>query len=63
MIAIDQRGSAGAGANMMASSLSGSEVRCSGGTVGVPAAVGTGSMGGQIEQKMFRLRISSTSLV
>ena len=43
--------------------LSGSEVRWSGGTVGVPGVTGTARMGGQIEQKMFRLRISSTSLV
>ena len=38
MIAIDQRGSAGGGANMIASSLRFSDVRCSGGGGGGPVA-------------------------
>ena len=39
MIATDQRGSAGGGANMIASSFRGSDVRCSGGAGGGPVSV------------------------
>ncbi len=59
MIAIDQRGSVGA--YMTASSLSGNDVRWSGGGGGGPPVSSTlPRIGGQVEQKMFRFRISST---
>ncbi len=64
MIATDQRGSPGGGANITASRRSGSDVRCNEGGGGGPAVGSTGfsRIGGQVEQKMLRLRISSTSL-
>ncbi len=64
MIATDQRGSPGGGANITASNFRGSEVFCcsSGATGPVPASTGLARIGGQVEQKMFRLRICSTSL-
>ncbi len=64
MIATDQRGSAGGGANMIASSFRFSDVLWSGGAGGGPVSVtGFARIGGQVEQKMFRLRISSTCFV
>src|SRR6478736_2879098 len=65
MIATDQRGSAGGGANMIASSFRFSDVRIIGGGGGGPESpvFGCSRIGGQVEQKMFRLRISSTCFV
>src|SRR4029079_2415039 len=65
MIANDQRGSAGGGANMIASSFRFSDVRWSGGGGGGPVSMGPSGArsGGQVEQKMFRFRISSICFV
>ena len=61
--AIDHRGSLGGGENMIAINLSGNVVRTgSGGAGGPDSLTGSGKMGGQGEQKMFRLRMSSTCL-
>src|SRR5450432_3169091 len=65
MMAIDQRGSAGAGAYMIASRLIGSVVRCGCGSGAGPTSGPTGSlmMGGHVEQKTFRLSTCSKSLL
>ena len=64
MMAIDQRGSAGGGANMIASSAIGSVVRwgAAGKAGPVSAFSGSGRIGGHVEQKTLRLRMSSTCL-
>ena len=56
----------GGGAYMIASSASGSEVFWGGSLVGpvsVAFLLGSSRIGGQVEQKTFRLRIGSTSLL
>src|SRR4051794_21958610 len=58
--ATDQRGAAGGGAYMIASSLSGSDVLRG---PDASLAAGAGTIGGHLEQKMFRLRIWSSCLV
>src|SRR5450432_2949096 len=66
MMAIDQRGSAGAGANMIASRLIGSVVRwgaAGGGGRPLSGLGGGGRMGGHVEQKTFRLSTCSKSLL
>jgi hypothetical protein len=50
------------GAYMIARSLSGRLVFCSGGILAVTDASGCPRIGGQLEQKTFRFRIASTCL-